>query len=72
MKLQQKRIKNNVNDWLSNREGKPFVYMSPFFGKEDNSFGIMYKIAEHPTNKNAIIAYNLRKNPDLDLIPKRF
>lgn len=60
----EKRIKNNVNDWLSNREGKPFVYMSPFFGKEDNSFGIMYKIAEHPTNKNAIIAYNLRKNPD--------
>lgn len=60
----EKRIKNNVNNWLADREGKPFVYMSPFFGKEDNSFGIMYKIADHPTNKNAVIAYNLRKNPD--------
>jgi exodeoxyribonuclease-1 len=59
-----KRIKNNVKKWLSEREDKPFIYMSPFFGKEDNSLGVMYKIADHPTNSNAIIAYNLRKNPD--------
>lgn len=63
-KMFEKRNKNKVNEWLAERENKPFVYMSPFFGKEDNSFGIMYKIVEHPTNKNAIIAYNLRKNPD--------
>ena len=63
-KMFELRNKNNVNKWLADRENKPFVYMSPFFGKEDSSFGIMYKIADHPTNKNAVIAYNLRKNPD--------
>ena len=59
--LKDKKV---VTNWLSQREGKPFIYVSSFFGREDNSFGVMLKIADHPTNKNAIIAVNLNKNPE--------
>ena len=58
------RLKKNVTNWLNKREGKPFIFVSSFFGREDNSLGVMLKIADHPTNSNAFIAVNLNKNPE--------
>lgn len=60
----QLKNKKYAIDWFNQREGKPFVYISSFFGREANSLGIMLKVADHPKNKNAIIAINLRKNAE--------
>jgi exodeoxyribonuclease-1 len=59
--LKDKKV---VSSWLSRRENKPFIFVSSFFGREDNSLGVMLKIADHPKNKNAVIAVNLNRNPE--------
>lgn len=64
-KMFKLRNKKEVISWLNERENKPFLYMSSYFGKENDFLGVMLKIADHPENKNAIIAYNIRKNPEL-------
>jgi exodeoxyribonuclease-1 len=69
-KMFELRRKKNVFQWFDTKVGnetratKPFIYTSSFFGRENNFLGVMYKIADHPSNPNAIIAYNLRKDPE--------
>jgi len=63
------RDKKVVKNWFATRENKPFVFISSFFGRDDNSMGVLLKIADHPTNSNAIIAINLMRDPE-NLISK--
>lgn len=66
------RKKEKVAEFLSNYENKPFLHISSFYGKENYSMAVVKKIADHPTNKNAIIAFNLMKDAQMlvDLDPE--
>lgn len=59
------RKKENVASFLSNYEDKPFLHISSFYGKENYSMAVVKKIADHPTNKNAIICFNLMKDAQM-------
>ena len=66
------RKKENVASFLSNYEDKPFLHISSFYGKENYSMAVVRKVADHPTNKNAIICFNLMKDAQMliDLDPQ--
>jgi exodeoxyribonuclease I len=66
-KLRDKRFVNN----LINVAGrKPVLHISSRFASENGNATLMLPLAIHPTNKNAVIAFNLASNPsDLLKLP---
>ena len=59
-KLRDKRFVNSLID-IANR--KPVLHISSRFASENGNATLVLPLAIHPTNKNAVIAYNLAANP---------
>ena len=63
-KLRDKRFVNSLID-IANR--KPVLHVSSRFASENGNATLVLPLAIHPTNKNAVIAFNLASNPN-DLV----
>ena len=59
-KLRDKRFVNSLID-IAGR--KPVLHISSRFASENGNATLMLPLAIHPTNKNAVIAFNLASNP---------
>lgn len=50
------RKKNYVEDWLYKNDKKPFIHISPFYGKENYCFAVLYPLY---SIQNSMICLNL-------------
>ena len=44
--------------------GKPFLHVSGMFPTQHGCLAVMWPLAVHPKNKNEVIAWDLRYNPE--------
>ncbi len=63
----ENRKKNKVFKMLNLREQKPVLHISGMYPMEKGNMAIVVPVAQHPTNKNGIIVYDLSVDPK-DLI----
>ncbi len=61
------RSKNKLFKLLNLREQKPVLHVSGMYPLEKGNMAVVVPIAQHPTNKNGIIVYDLSVDPK-DLI----
>ncbi|KZY69008.1 exodeoxyribonuclease I, partial [Oleiphilus sp. HI0067] len=59
------RSKTAVQNFLDQHQGQPFLHVSSKIAVDKGCIGMMYPLMPHPTNKNAIIAFDLRQNPNV-------
>ena len=57
------RSKKKVNAMIDLVQQKPFLHVSSGVPRENGYLAIMMPICQHPTNSNAIIAFNLMADP---------
>lgn len=57
------RDKNKVKALMNVAQRKPILHVSSRFPVSRGCTGLMLPLAEHPTNKNSVIAYDLSENP---------
>lgn len=57
------RTKNAVKDFIDANLDQPFLHVSSKFPVAKGCMAMMFPLAHHPTNKNAIIAFDLRQDP---------
>jgi len=55
------RLKTKAANLLVKNE--PVLHVSSLFGKENNCISILFPLADHPTNKNAMICWDLNYDP---------
>lgn len=55
--------KNGVKKFLEDNRGKPIIHSSSKFGSEFLATSAVIVIAPHPTNQNAVLAFDLRHSP---------
>ncbi len=46
-------------------EGQPFIHISGMYPVKEGCLGIAFPLAQHPTNKNEIIVWNLNEDPSI-------
>ncbi len=61
------RNKRKLSKLLDLREQKPVIHVSGMYPVEKGNMAIVVPIAEHPTNKNGVVVYDLSVDP-ADLI----
>ncbi len=61
------RSKNKLFKLLNLKEQKPVIHVSGMYPVEKGNMAIVVPIAQHPTNKNGIVVYDLSVDPS-DLI----
>jgi exodeoxyribonuclease-1 len=49
--------------WTEIGANKPFLHISGMFGLEQGSMAIVYPLAQHPTNKNELLVWDLAHDP---------
>ena len=57
------RDKNKVKALMNVAQRKPILHVSSRFPVSRGCAGLMLPLAEHPTNKNSVIAYDLSEDP---------
>jgi exodeoxyribonuclease I len=63
----QNKSKHKAASVLDLNSGKPLLHISSKFSSENGCAALIMPLAMHPTNKNAVIVYNLAADPE-DLI----
>ena len=58
------RQKHRVAPLINLRERKPFLHVSSRLPRESAYTALMIPLCAHPTNKNAILAFNLSSDPE--------
>ena len=61
------RSKRKLSGLLNLREQKPVIHVSGMYPAEKGNMAVVVPVAEHPTNKNGIVVYDLSVDP-ADLI----
>ncbi len=61
------RSKNKLRELLNLREQKPVLHVSGMYPAEKGNMAMVVPVAEHPTNKNGVVVYDLSVDP-ADLI----
>ena len=61
------RSKRKLGELLSLRDQKPVIHVSGMYPAEQGNMAVVVPVAEHPTNKNGIVVYDLSADPT-DLI----
>ncbi len=61
------RSKNKLRELLNLREQKPVLHVSGMYPAEKGNMAMVVPVAEHPTNKNGVVVYDLSVDPT-DLI----
>lgn len=61
------RSKNKLKELLNLREQKPVLHVSGMYPAEKGNMAMVVPVAEHPTNKNGVVVYDLSVDPS-DLI----
>lgn len=61
------RSKNKLKELLNLREQKPVLHVSGMYPAEKGNMAMVVPVAEHPTNKNGVVVYDLSVDPT-DLI----
>lgn len=59
------RTKRAVLKFFEENEGQPFIHVSSKMPVSNGCVAMMYPIAPHPSNKNAVIAFDLRQDPSV-------
>lgn len=59
------RNKRKVCELIDLQHNRPLVHVSGRFGRERQGLGVVLPLAWHPTNRNALIVYDLAADPDL-------
>lgn len=57
------RTKQSVKKFLDDNDAKPIVHSSSKFSSENLGTSVVVAVAPHPTNPNAVLAYDLRHSP---------
>ena len=67
------RSKNKLFKLLNLREQKPVLHVSGMYPMEKGNMAVVVPVAQHPTNKNGIIVYDLSVDPKdlLNLSPAK-
>ncbi len=61
------RSKSKLKELLNLREQKPVIHVSGMYPMEKGNMAVVVPVAEHPTNKNGVVVYDLSVDP-ADLI----
>ncbi len=61
------RSKRKLSELLNLREQKPVIHVSGMYPMEKGNMAVVVPVAEHPTNKNGVVVYDLSVDPT-DLI----
>ena len=59
------RSKHKVCELIDLQNLRPLVHVSGRFGRERQGLSVVLPLAWHPTNRNALIVYDLAADPDL-------
>ncbi len=59
----QNKSKKEIGKLINVKERKPLFHISSKFSSEHGCAGLVVPLAWHPTNKNAVIVYNLEVDP---------
>ena len=59
------RTKQAVMQFFEENDGQPFIHVSSKIPVANGCCAMMYPIAPHPSNKNALIAFDLRQAPSV-------
>lgn len=57
------RDKKKVKKLIDEHKGKAMVHSSSKYGSENQNTSVVIVLATHPTNSNAVLAYDLRHSP---------
>ena len=60
----KKRVADEIGMQLAPEMRRPFLHVSGMFATERGCLGLMLPLAQHPTNKNEIIAWDLSADPE--------
>ena len=60
---QKARVLQELNLPNTAANSRPFLHVSGMFGVERGCIAVMWPLAQHPTNKNEIIAWDLSQDP---------
>ena len=58
------RAKKSVKKFLDENDGKPIVHSSSKFSSDFLGTSVVVTVAPHPTNPNAVLAFDLRHSPE--------
>lgn len=61
------RSKRKLSELLNLRDQKPVIHVSGMYPAEQGNMAVVVPVAEHPTNKNGVVVYDLSADP-ADLI----
>ena len=59
------RSKHRVSELVDLQNARPLVHVSGRFGRERSGLGLVLPLGWHPTNRNALIVYDLAADPAL-------
>lgn len=59
------RSKHRVSELIDLQQTRPLVHVSGRFGRERSGLGLVLPLGWHPTNRNALIVYDLAADPEL-------
>lgn len=59
------RRKNEVSKLIDLKEMTPFLHTSGMYGSDHGNTRMVVPVAMHPTNKNAVIVFDLAQNPKM-------
>ena len=62
--LLEHRYKRKAKSALDIKTKKPVLHVSGIFGAERSCIALIAPLAEHPTNKNEVICYDLAEDPE--------
>ena len=57
------RVMQELNLPATAAHARPFLHVSGMFGVERGCIAVMWPLAQHPTNKNEVIAWDLAQDP---------
>ena len=57
------RVAQELGLPTTQQQAQPFLLVSAIFPPEQGCLSLMWPLADHPTNRNELIAWNLRHNP---------
>jgi len=69
----ENRSKKKIFSMLNVREQKPVLHISGMYPAEQGNMAVVVPVAQHPTNKNGIIVYDLSVDPSdmLNMKPEK-
>lgn len=60
----ENRGKNKILKMLNMREQRPVIHVSGMYPVEQGNMAVVIPVAPHPTNKNAVIVYDISQDPE--------